>query len=294
LPPSYEFQLKVYDSEAAYRAVKEAEERMRREREEAEKAQWQATAVRYQREQQEIAQAAARLAFKWAVARWITIALVVAFPFLVGLYARRRYRMLRGELLLLQSTDTGKPEPPGLISARFIPAVWTAAIRSALGKARQALEGLTDDVGRKAFAAVSAAVAEPALADISRETAAGAVRTAELQSRLVSVSGLLIYILVFPETSRDALSVRSHTALADSWLAHVGRLRRGLIQAGRAPDVLSLIFFLAPDVKGGSLCVSYDSDAGRLVSADLVRADAQNDASPPARIDSWGFTLGDS
>jgi hypothetical protein len=199
------------------------------------------------------------------------------------LYVRRKWRAIELKLRAGIPQDKEDRSATGRLRKG-----WAVAFEKCLHQTRHALASSgTREANRAASIMGQASALEGQLAELTQETALRALQTGELQTCLIRLKGVALYVLAFPGDHDRAQALRRYSTFSEGWVAHANAIREA-IRAGDVPPILSLAFFVRPDARSGSMVVGFDDGNARLIPAALVDAKercGEGDLIHPSRVE---------
>jgi hypothetical protein len=182
------------------------------------------------------------------------------------LHIRHEWRALRHKLLRSQD-GLAKLARPGRVAERLASGRWESAFRDTLGAAGR---DAAADGGNVAAAFEAVVSAEERLRPVVDSVASEAMKCGDLQSAVVRLDKVIVYVLVFPGRHEDRRTFRRYEAFSEGWPAHAAAVRRASTDGGSAPPMVALLYFLGLDAHDGTLLVAYEGDDGCRYPSELA------------------------
>jgi hypothetical protein len=190
------------------------------------------------------------------------------------LHSWHDWRALR-HLLFRPDDNQRLPSLPGRLAERLDEGRWDSRFRETLSRSRHEVRLTENSAAATALEAVERDAER--LSPLVREIALRAMTEGEIQSSLVRLEELLVYVLVFPGRHDDRRTFRRSESLAQGWPAHAQAVHDAA-DRGKSLPMLSLLYFLGLDARSGTLLVAYEGKEGSLHPREL--ADAANESIP--------------
>ncbi len=96
------------------------------------------------------------------------------------------------------------------------------------------------------------------------------METGALQSILLDVGGMYLYILVFPGIHDQPALLKRYSPFVRGWVFHNEELRKALKIDETKVDLIQLIIFLSPNLREGTMHFAFQNSNLRLFPVDLL------------------------
>jgi hypothetical protein len=126
---------------------------------------------------------------------------------------------------------------------------------------------------------------------VIKDVLARSLESAEMHSVLMRQANLFVYIVAIPGRHEHPHLIRRYPAFSEGWGAHANLLRAGLTRGSEFHSLISFLFFLNPDGRGGALYVSYEDAEITLLPSGLIRETERKNQNAKTLDSRYEFSL---
>jgi hypothetical protein len=201
----------------------------------------------------------------------INISIVLILIFLFVIWAGKKWKTIK-PLIYEDDEEQNKQEKQEGISHHLSTDKWKERFHTSFFQTFKKLEKIK---GKEARAAVETLEQlkmnfDQLLTEKTHELTLKIVETGALQSILLNVGGIFIYILVFPGLHDQATLLKRYPPFMRGWVYHMEELRKVLKIDSAKSDWVQLMLFLSPNFREGTMHLAFQNSNFNLLPVDLL------------------------
>ena len=209
--------------------------------------------------------------------RWYLLSIFVLLPIIplciVAFISAIRWRKLRPSV---DSTNKALVRPEKkeseLASQLLVFEIWEERFQRAFYNSLKELRQSEDKVEQAIAEDLNELYAQAGelLAKKTYDLALGVLETGELQSMLVKIDNVLVYILFFPGLHDQPSLLKRYKSFSKGWVSHIEQMRTLLPSETKQFALAELALFLTPNLRQGVMYLAFQDKEHQLLPAGLL------------------------